>query len=73
MTCIVDALLMVTPTDQSVVWTAEAAALHIQLFDDKGHVNCHTCHCYLSNHYNLDAMLAAIVLGMSCLSQLTYK
>ena len=57
-----DATLSVTLADRSVVRTAQAATLHLQLYDDRGHLIPHastpvTCHV-------LEVMPAPVVLGM---------
>ena len=61
-TSITDATLSVTLADRSVVRTAQAAMLHLQLYDDRGHLIPHestpvTCHV-------LEVMPAPVVLGM---------
>ena len=61
-TSITDATLSVTLADRSVVRTAQAATLHLQLYDDRGHLIPHastavTCHV-------LEVKPALVVLGM---------
>ena len=61
-TSVVDATLSVTLADRLVVRTAQAATLHLQLYDDRGHFIPHastpvTCHV-------LEVMPAPVVLGM---------
>ena len=61
-TSVTDATLSVTLADRSVVRTTQAATLHLQLYDDRGHLIPHvstpvTCHV-------LEVMPAPVVLGM---------
>ena len=58
----IDAALKVILADRSVIYTAQAAALHLQLYDDRSHLIPHalapvTCHI-------LEVMPAPVVLGM---------
>ena len=61
-TSVADATLSVTLADRSVVRTAQAATLHLHLYDDQGHLIPHastpvTCHV-------LEVIPAPVVLGM---------
>ena len=61
-TSVADATLSVTLADQLVVRTTQAATLHLQLYDYRGHLIPHastpvTCHV-------LEVMPAPVVLGM---------
>ena len=61
-TSVTDAILSVTLADWSVVRTAQAATLHLQLYDDRDHLIPHTSTpvtCYI-----LEVMSEPVGLGM---------
>ena len=70
-TSITDATLKVTLADQLEFCTAQAAMLHLQLYDDSSHLILHvampvTCHI-------LEVMPAPVVLGMPWLQEVNPK